>query len=164
MSAAPTVSSLVCRRATRADLAVLLELLADDDLGRAREASMTDEPAYTRAFEAIDADPNQLLLVGVDNEDGERIVAMLQLTFVPGLSRRGAWRANIESVRVASARRGHGIGAWIIREALQRAHERGCRIAQLTSDKRRVEAHRFYEQLGFSASHEGFKLTLEGQA
>jgi GNAT superfamily N-acetyltransferase len=164
MSAAPVVSSLVCRRAARADLPRLLELLADDDLGRLREASATAEPAYTRAFEAIDTDPNQLLLVGVDSRDGARIVAMLQLTFIPGLSRRGAWRANIESVRVASARRGRGIGAWIIREALLRARERGCAIAQLTSDKRRTEAHRFYGQLGFSASHEGFKLTLEEQA
>jgi GNAT superfamily N-acetyltransferase len=155
---AVTLAGLVCRRATRADLARMLELLADDVLGRNREAVGGSDPAYGRAFAAIDADPNQLLLVG--EQDG-RVIAMLQLTFIPGLSRRGAWRANIESVRVDSALRGRGIGAWLIEQALQQARERSCGFAQLTSDKRRVEAHRFYGRLGFAASHEGFKRGLE---
>ena len=160
----PATAGLVCRRATRADLPRLLELLADDDLGRNREAALSDDPAYGRAFATIDADPNQLLLVGVQREPGERVIAMLQLTFIAGLARRGALRANIESVRVSSAMRGRGIGAWLIEQALREATARGCRFAQLTSDKRRTAAHRFYGRLGFAASHEGFKLTLEQSA
>jgi len=154
------VSGLQCRRATRGDLPRLVALLADDDLGRKREAR-ADDPAYEQAFAAIDEDRNQLLLVGALED---KVVAMLHLTFIPGLSRRGAWRANIESVRVAAARRGLGIGAWLIRRALKAARERGCRLAQLASDKRRAEAHRFYGRLGFVASHEGFKCELEGIA
>lgn len=155
---APPVAGLVCRRATRADLPQLVELLADDALGRRREGAGTDDPAYERAFDSIDGDRNQLLLIG---DIGGRVVAMLQVTFLPGLSRRGAWRANIESVRVSSSLRSRGIGAWLIAQAIERARERGCRVAQLTSDKRRTEAHRFYGRLGFVASHEGFKLILE---
>jgi GNAT superfamily N-acetyltransferase len=158
---APAVSGLVCRRAERADLPRLLELLADDDLGRGREAAAGSDPAYERAFASIDADRNQLLLVG--EVDG-RVIAMLQLTFIAGLARRGAWRANIEAVRVASELRNRGIGAWLIAQALRRARAHGCRFAQLTSDKRRTEAHRFYRRLGFVASHEGFKIALEERA
>lgn len=154
---AAALAGLVCRRATRAELPRLLELLADDDLGRVREAGDRDDPCYANAFAAIDADPNQLLLVG---EHGGRVSAMLQLTFIPGLSRRGAWRANIESVRVARERRGCGVGGWLIGHALDRARERACGLAQLASDKRRVAAHRFYGRLGFAASHEGFKRPL----
>ena len=151
------ITGLVCRRATRADLTRLVELLADDELGRDRDAAGADDPAYEQAYAAIEADRNQLLLVG---ELQATVIAMLQLTFIPGLSRRGAWRANIESVRVASNLRSRGIGAWLIQRALLQAQERGCRMAQLTSDKRRIEAHRFYGRLGFAASHEGFKLAL----
>ena len=151
------ITDLVCRRAARADLTRLVELLADDELGRDRDAAGAHDPAYEQAYAAIEADRNQLLLVG---ELQATVIAMLQLTFIPGLSRRGAWRANIESVRVASNLRGRGIGAWLIQRALLQARERGCRIAQLTSDKRRIEAHRFYGRLGFAASHEGFKLAL----
>jgi GNAT superfamily N-acetyltransferase len=115
-------------------------------------------PSYTQAFEAIDGDRNQLLLVA---ELESRIIGMLQLTFIPGLSRRGATRANIEAVRVDSACRSRGIGAWLIACALDEARLRGCRMAQLTSDKRRTQAHAFYGQLGFVASHEGFKLSLQ---
>jgi GNAT superfamily N-acetyltransferase len=157
MSAAP-VAGLQARRAMRADLPRLLELLADDDLGRNREALGSNDPAYVVAFESIDRDPNQLLLVV--ELDG-RVVGMLQLTFIPGLSRRGAWRANIEAVRVDSRLRSRGIGRWLIAHALDEARQRGCRMAQLTSDKRRAQAHRFYGDLGFVASHEGFKLAME---
>jgi len=154
------LQGLRCRRAARSDLARLVELLADDDLGRGRETPGADDPAYTRAFAAIESDPNQCLLVG---ELSGRVVAMLQLTFIPGLSRRGAWRANIESVRVTHELRGRSVGGWLIDEALTLARERGCKVAQLTSDKRRSEAHRFYGRLGFTASHEGFKLALENE-
>lgn len=153
----PPIAGLTARRATRADLPRLLELLADDDLGRNREGVGSTDPAYTQAFEAIDADRNQLLLVA---QLEQRIIGMLQLTFIPGLSRRGATRANIEAVRVDSSCRSRGIGAWLISQALDEARLRGCRMAQLTSDKRRTQAHAFYGQLGFVASHEGFKLTL----
>ena len=153
----PPIAGLTARRAARADLPRLLELLADDDLGRNREGVGSSDPAYMQAFEAIDADANQLLLVA---ELERHVIGMLQLTFIPGLSRRGATRANIEAVRVDSSCRSRGIGAWLITRALNEARLRGCRMAQLTSDKRRIQAHAFYGQLGFVASHEGFKLSL----
>src|SRR5437762_771756 len=108
---APPVAGLVCRRATRADLPRLLELLADDVLGRNREGIGSSEAVYERAFNAIDGDRNQLLLIGAI--DG-LVIAMLQVTFIPGLSRRGAWRANIEAVRVSNDLRSRGIGGWLI--------------------------------------------------
>jgi GNAT superfamily N-acetyltransferase len=153
-----TLQGLTARRAQRADLPRLLELLADDALGKNREGVGSDDPAYSRAFDVIDRDPNQQLLVA--ELDG-RVVGMLQVTYVPGLSRRGAWRANIESVRVDSSVRGRGIGGWLMARALEHARKRGCRIAQLTSDKRRDQAHRFYAKLGFVDSHVGYKLVLE---
>ena len=141
-----TLNGLTVRRAQRGDLPRLLELLADDVLGKNREGVGSDDPAYIRAFDAIDRDPNQALLVA---ELEGRVVGMLQITFIPGLSRRGAWRANIEAVRVDGSVRGRGIGGWLMSRALDQARKRGCRLAQLTSDKRRPEAHRFYERLGF---------------
>jgi GNAT superfamily N-acetyltransferase len=156
----PPLPGLAARRARRADLPRLLELIADDMLGKNREGVGSDDPVYENAFAAIDGDANQLLLVA---EHAGRIIGMLQLTYIPGLSRRGAWRANIESVRVDSRLRGQGVGAWLIERALVAAGQRGCRLAQLTSDKRRGEAHRFYGRLGFSATHEGFKRELEAQ-
>ena len=154
------LAGLRVRRAARADLARLLELIADDMLGKNRDGVGSGDPVYERAFEAIDCDANQYLMLA--ELDG-RVIGMLQLTFIPGLSRRGAWRANIESVRVDSSLRGQGIGAWLIGQALDLARRRGCRLAQLTSDKRRSDAHRFYGQLGFSATHEGYKRELETQ-
>jgi len=153
-----TLNGLTARSAQRGDLPRLLELLADDVLGKNREGVGSDDPAYIRAFDVIDRDPNQSLLVA--ELDG-RVVGMLQITFIPGLSRRGAWRANIEAVRVDSSARGRGIGAWLVARALEAARKRGCRIAQLTSDKRRADAHRFYQRLGFTDSHIGYKLSLE---
>lgn len=153
-----TLQGLTVRRAQRADLPRLLELLADDTLGRNREGIGSDDPAYIRAFDAIDRDPNQLLLLA--ELDG-RVVGMLQVTYIPGLSRRGAWRANIEAVRVDSSVRGRGIGGWLMGRALDNARKRGCRLAQLTSDRQRTEAHRFYERHGFKDSHIGYKLSLE---
>jgi GNAT superfamily N-acetyltransferase len=153
-----TLNGLTVRRAQRADLPRLLELLADDELGKNREGVGSDDPAYIRSFDAIDRDPNQTLLLA--ELDG-RVVGMLQVTFIPGLSRRGAWRANIEAVRVDSSVRRRGIGGWLVSRALENARKRGCRLAQLTSDRRRGEAHRFYERLGFTDSHIGYKLLLE---
>ena len=146
------------RRAIRGDLPRLLALLADDTLGKNREGVGSADACYVQAFDAIDGDANQYLLVG--ELDGV-VIAMLQLTFIPGLSRRGALRANIEAVRVESSLRGQGIGHWLIAKALLLAQERNCALVQLTSDKSRAEAHRFYARLGFLASHEGFKLKLD---
>ena len=158
MTSEAPVSGLSARRAERADLPRLLELLADDMLGKNREGVGSDNPVDVRPFDSIDADPNQTLLVAT--LDGA-VVGMLQLTFIPGLSRRGTWRANIEAVRLASSLRGRGAGSWLIAQALETARARGCGLAQLTSDKRRTEAHRFYGRLGFEASHVGYKRVLE---
>jgi len=152
------IATLAARRARRADLPRLLEMLADDVLGKQREAMRSDDPAYALAFDTIDRDANQLLLVAeLDN----RVVGMLQLTFIPGLSRRGAWRANIEAVRVDGVMRGRGVGRWLMERAIDVARQRECRLVQLTSDRRRTEAHRFYARLGVNDSHVGYKLALE---
>jgi ribosomal protein S18 acetylase RimI-like enzyme len=146
------------RRATAADLPAIVNLLADDGLGRGREDPRVPlNPRYTEAFAVLDADPNQLLVVATD---GEAVVGYLQLTFIPGLSRIGQWRGQIEGVRVASARRGQGIGRAMFVWAIEQCRLRGCRLVQLTTDKSRGDAHRFYESMGFVASHEGMKLSL----
>ena len=149
------MSEPVFRRAIAADLAAIVALLADDVLGAAREKP--GDPAYAAAFAAIEADPNQLLAVA---EDGGRIVGCLQLTFIPGLSHRGAWRGQIESVRIAASERGGGLGRRVFAWAIGECRARGCRLVQLTTDKSRTDARRFYESLGFVASHEGMKLAL----
>jgi GNAT superfamily N-acetyltransferase len=149
---------LVIRRAARDDLPAIVRLLADDRLGAAREAAVVPLPAsYLTAFAAIDRDPNHRLVVA---EAEGRVVGVLQLTLLPYLTYQGSWRALIEGVRVASDRRSEGIGRRLIEWAINRARDHGCRIVQLTSDKSRHEAIRFYEQLGFVASHEGLKLHL----
>ncbi|MGF6230613.1 ribosomal protein S18 acetylase RimI-like enzyme [Inquilinus ginsengisoli] len=143
------------RAAEAADLPAILRLLADDPLGKNRETAV-DAP-YQAAFAAITADPNQEVMVA--ELDG-RVVGCFQLSFIPGLSRRGAWRAQIESVRIDSALRGRGAGQAMMDWAIARARARGCALVQLTTDKRRPDAHRFYARLGFVASHEGMKLEL----
>ena len=145
------------RRAVAGDLPAIVALLADDDIGSTRER-LDDLPAYEAAFAAVDADSNQLLVVGCDG-DGT-VVATVQVSFVPSLTRGGAWRAQLEGVRVASSARGSGVGRSLVSWCLERAVERGCRLVQLTTDKRRPEALRFYESLGFEATHEGMKLDL----
>ena len=148
------------RSAERVDVPAILELLADDDISRARGFGVVPEEvdaATWAAFEAIDTDPNNELIIGAS---GGEITATCQLTFTPGLSRGGAWRMTIEAVRVRTDQRGGGIGREMMAYAIGRARDRGCRVVQLTTDKRRTEAHRFYERLGFVASHEGMKLTL----
>jgi GNAT superfamily N-acetyltransferase len=150
--------ALTFRSARRDDLEAIVDMLADDGLGRGREDASRPLPAvYVEAFAAIDADPSQLQLVA--EEDGA-IVGTLQMTFIRGLSRRGATRGLIEGVRVAGARRGSGTGAAMMREAIAICRARGCALVQLTTDKSRKDAHRFYARLGFEASHEGFKMTL----
>jgi GNAT superfamily N-acetyltransferase len=152
-------SSMTLRRATREDLAAIVGLLMDDPLGRTREAaSETDGIGpYEAAFAAIDTDPAQLLVVATD---GHKVVATMQLSFIPGLARRGALRAQAEAVRVAESHRSRGLGAAMFQWAIDEARRRGCTVVQLTTDKNRAEAYRFYERLGFTASHEGFKLQL----
>ncbi len=146
------------RRAELRDVAGIVALLADDVLGREREAAGPPLPAeYASAFAAIDADPNQELLVC--ERDGAA-VGTLQLTFVRGLSRQGALRAQLEAVRVAAAERGHGVGTQMLAYAVNIARRRGARTLQLTTDKSRTDAQRFYRRHGFVASHEGMKLEL----
>ena len=152
------MTQLVFRRATADDLPHIVALLADDPLGTAREllgASVARE--YVEAFEAVSQDGNQLLAVA---EDAGRVIGTLQLSFIPGLSRGGAWRGQIEAVRVASDRRGEGIGQAFLEWAVATCRERGCKLVQLTTDKRRLDAHRFYDRLGFVDSHIGYKLQL----
>lgn len=146
------------REARRDEVAALVALLADDALGKQREEPADAlPPVYLDAFEAIDADPNHELVVA---ERAGELAGVLQLSFLPGLSHRGAWRAQIEGVRVAASARGGGVGRRLFEYAIERARARGCRLVQLTSDKRRVDAQRFYVGLGFEATHEGFKLRL----
>ena len=152
-------TDVVLEEATADDLPALIDLLADDMLGASRDGIRTDEDRrrYERAFAAIDDDPAHLLVVG--RREGQ-VVATLQLIVTPSLSRRGAFRAVIESVRVSSSLRSQGVGGALVRWAVEEAGRRGCEMVQLSSDKQRTDAHRFYERLGFERSHEGFKLML----
>ncbi|NUR61338.1 MAG: GNAT family N-acetyltransferase [Catenulispora sp.] len=146
----------VLRDATAADLPAIVGLLADDKLGSTRE-SPDDLAPYLAAFAELDADPNQRLIVA--DRAGE-IVGTFQLTYIPGISQRGLKRAVIESVRVAAAERGHGLGSQMMTWAIAESRAAGCRLVQLTSNAERPDAHRFYERLGFVRSHVGFKLKL----
>ncbi|WP_253901505.1 GNAT family N-acetyltransferase [Arthrobacter sp. PAMC 25486] len=147
------------RRAEESDVGRLVELIARDQLRSSVEsAALQDRAPYLAAFHAIDADPAHLLCV-VDSPDGA-VVATMQLTFLPGLARRGAQRMQLEAVRVDEALRGNGLGSAMIRWAVAEAGRRGAVLVQLTSDNTRLDAHRFYERLGFAQSHAGFKLTL----
>ena len=147
------------RRATASEVGAIVSLLADDELRASVESTLREARApYDRAFEAINADPAQLLVVAV-SPAGE-VVATMQLTSIPGLARAGALRMQIEAVRVHSSLRGNGLGRAMISWAIAEARRRGARLVQLTSDHSRQSAHRFYERLGFEASHVGFKLTL----
>jgi ribosomal protein S18 acetylase RimI-like enzyme len=148
--------TMVIRRATLADLPAIIGLLADDELGRQRESPQ--EPlleSYVAAFAAIDADQHQQLVVG---EIAGEVVATLQLTFIPYLAYRGGLRAQIESVRVDSRRRGGGLGRQLFIWAIERAKQHGCHMVQLTTNASRADAQRFYTRLGFVPSHVGMKL------
>ncbi|MEU7902151.1 GNAT family N-acetyltransferase [Actinoplanes sp. NPDC049118] len=163
------MAQTIFRTATRADVPAILDLLTNDDIARSRDSapgrsasgqtgvSEEADAACWAAFEAIDADPRNELIVA---DEAGAVVGTCQLTFVPSLSRRGAERMIIEAVRVRDDLRGRGVGRAMMLWALDRARERGCGLAQLTTDKRRTDAHRFYAALGFEPSHEGFKLSL----
>ena len=152
-------ATVLLRRATAQDLPAVLELLAADQLGAGRDGATTDEDLapYLQAFEAIDADPAHQLLVATD---GRQVLATMQLTFLPGLARRGALRGQIEAVRVRQDYRNRGLGAALLAWAIDESRRRGCALVQLTTDKSRADARRFYDRLGFVASHEGLKLSL----
>lgn len=147
------------RDAVLADLPAIVALLDDDDLSRGREdASLPLDSRYEQAFFEIAGDPNQRLIVA--EREGE-ILGTMQLSFLPGIAFRGGWRGQIEAVRIARAARGSGLGTQMIEWAVEQCRARGCRFAQLTSKLDRVDAHRFYERMGWQRSHAGFKLQLE---
>ncbi|WP_192182054.1 GNAT family N-acetyltransferase [Mesorhizobium amorphae] len=152
------MNEIIIRRAEEADLPAIVVMLADDPLGRGRED--TSEPlakAYRDAFAAVDADPNQFLAVMTE---GSRIIGTLQITYLAGLSLQGALRGQIEAVRIADDRRGERLGQRLLEWAVEECRRRGCRLVQLTTNKSRQDAHRFYDRLGFKASHIGYKLEL----
>lgn len=151
-------AAVLFRRARLEDLRAILESLNDGKVSHVLERIEDPMPRlYTDAFAVLDGDPNQRLLVG--ELDG-CIVASLQLTFIPGIAHQGAWRAQVEAVRVAREWRGRGIGEAMMRHVIALARERGCALVQLTTNKARGDAQRFYRRLGFTASHEGMKLRL----
>jgi len=150
------MGDLEIRPATTDDVPAIVGMLADDPLGAQRE-SPDDLAPYLAALERLSSDPNQHLVVAT-RED--RVVGTLQLTIVPGLSRRGATRSIIEGVRIHADERGSGLGSRLIAWAIEESRRQNCQLVQLTSDNTRRDAHRFYERLGFTASHVGFKLAL----
>jgi ribosomal protein S18 acetylase RimI-like enzyme len=146
------------RHATDTDVPAIVRMLADDPLGAQREAYQDPLPqSYYAAFAAIDGDANQQLIVACL---GEKVIGTLQLTFIPGLSYQGSWRALIESVRIDAAYRNRGFGRQLVAYALKEGQAKGCYLAQLATNKQRPDARRFYERLGFEASHEGMKCLL----
>lgn len=150
------MSEIDVRTANRNDVPAIVAMLADDPLGATRESPDDLTPYYT-AFEAIDVDPNQQLIV-VDA--GEEVVGTMQLTIIPGLSHRGASRCQIEAVRVREDHRNSGLGSDMIRWAIDVAVKRKCAMIQFTTNKARADAHRFYERLGFQQTHLGYKMDL----
>lgn len=153
-----TSSDVTFRRAERADVECIVQMLADDPLGAKRERYELPLPAaYLAAFDAIEADPNNELVVAC--VDG-KVMGVLQITFIPGVTYQGGRRALIEGVRVDAESRSSGLGRAMVEQAVQRARSRGCHLVQLTTDKARPDARRFYESLGFAATHEGMKLPL----
>lgn len=150
------MNELLIRAATLADVPAIVAMLADDPLGAQRE-SPDDLAPYEKAYHRLADDPNQYLVVAVR---AGRVVGTAQLTIVPGLSRRGATRSTIEGVRVHGDERGNGLGTLLIQWAVDESRRQECQLVQLTSDATRTDAHRFYERLGFTPSHVGFKLAL----
>ncbi|MFI5993248.1 GNAT family N-acetyltransferase [Streptomyces sp. NPDC051362] len=150
------MADLEIRAAVADDVHTIVAMLADDPLGAQRE-SPDDLTPYLDALKRLSADPNQHLVVAVRES---RVVGTLQLTVIPGLSRKGATRSIIEAVRIHADERGGGLGTLLIEWAIDESRRQGCQLVQLTSDASRTDAHRFYERLGFEASHVGFKLAL----
>ena len=148
------------REASWDDLPAIVSVLSSDVLGRTREGGADDpkaRAAYEAAFDAVSTDPHHLLAVVTR---GGCVVGTAQLSFLPGLSHTGGWRAQVESVHISSSERGKGLGASLMRWAIIVARTRGCHLVQLTSNKTRADAYRFYERLGFQPTHTGFKLAL----
>ena len=146
------------RTATRSDLSAVIALLVDDVLGAGRDTLTPDlDPAYAAAFAAIARDPNQKIVV---MERAGRIIGCMQVSYLPGLSRKGMWRGQIESVRITRDLRGQGLGRTFLLWAIEDCRQRGCGLVQLSTDASRTEAHRFYIALGFEPSHVGMKLKL----
>ena len=148
---------MALRKAKRDDVPRLLQLLAEDQISDQRDDPNSDMAPYLAAFDAIDSNPNDATYVW--EQDGE-IIGCFQLTFLPGLLMKGGWRAQVESVRVDRRYRGRKIGEQMMVEAVRMSRAKGCRQLQLTTNKDRRDAHRFYRRLGFVASHEGMKLKL----
>jgi len=152
-------NELVFRLATRSDLPSIVRMLADDDLGSQRERNENPLPeSYYSAFEQIDNDPNHELIVA--ERKGE-VIGTLHLMFLPSVSFQGGLRSQVESVRVDKRFQSQGIGSEMMKWSMERAKQRGAHVLQLTSHKTRVDAHRFYERLGFKGSHLGMKLNLK---
>ena len=152
------MSRLSFRDATPDDLGFIVRLIVDDNV--APSADLPDQPHHPRyiaAFDAIATDPNQQLVIA---EFEGQVVGTMQLTYIPGINRLGELRSLIEAVHIAPTHRNLGLGGEMIGWAIEQARARGCGLVQLTSNKKRLDAHRFYERLGFSESHEGFKLAL----
>ncbi|HEY0547615.1 MAG TPA: GNAT family N-acetyltransferase [Pyrinomonadaceae bacterium] len=149
------------RRATREDVPSIVRLLADDPLGSKREKYEQPLPeSYCDAFREIDDDrQNELVVVELDGE----VIGTMQLTFIPSLSFQGGKRAQVEGVRVDSRHRNLGLGHKLFEWAIERARAEGCRFVQLTTNIERTDAHRFYYDLGFTASHTGMKLDLQNK-
>ena len=148
---------MALREARREDIRRIIEMLADDEVARGREDLSGDMAAYHAAFDVIAADPNNALYVWDENG---AVMGCLQLTFIPGMSYGGSWIAKVEGVRVDRSLRGLGIGEQMIDAIVAKSRTRGCKQLQLTTNKQRIDAHRFYKRLGFEASHEGMKLDL----
>ena len=148
---------MALREARREDVRRVVEMLADDDSARSREDLSGDMSSYHAAFDAIAADPNNTLYVWDANGV---VMGCLQLTFLPGISYQGSWIAQVEGVRVDGSLRGTGIGEKMMEAVIAKSRERGCKHLQLTTNKRRIDAQRFYKRLGFAGSHEGMKLEL----
>ncbi len=151
------MSTVTFRPARSGELAEIIALLADDKLGVNRESFEGSSQAYEQAFAEIDGDPNNMIYVA---EDNGLVIGCLQVTFIANLTFKGGRRALIEAVRIADSHQGQGLGQRLMEHVIDLARERGCRIVQLTSNKERDDAIRFYEQLGFQSSHVGFKLYL----
>ena len=150
--------SVIFRDATAADLPAIVALLAEDTLGETLEdPALPLDPGYEAAFAAIQSDPGQRLLVAVLDD---HVIGTMQLSTIPGIAFKGAWRGQIEAVRIASDLRGRGLGEQLIEYGVEQFRQGGCKFVQLTSDKSRTSAHRFYERLDWTRSHDGFKLTL----
>jgi GNAT superfamily N-acetyltransferase len=154
-----TPQSVLFRLATRADLPSIVRMLADDELGSQRERAETPLPeSYYFAFEQINKDPNHELIVADLN--GE-VIGTLHLMFLPSISFQGGLRAQVESVRIDKRFQSQGIGSEMMEWAMEHARQRGAHMVQLTTHSSRVDAHRFYERLGFKGSHLGMKMSLK---